>query len=102
MDDEIDDMNRDVQGASWSRVMQQHPLVSGQALNAIIIIAKPGTGSRPRDEYCRGCDLLDSVARMCGISFLSLRRIDLGPLGWRIGRRIRIRILTFGHDATTL
>jgi phosphate transport system protein len=36
MDDEIDDMNRDVQ-AELVEVMQQHPLVSGQALNAIII-----------------------------------------------------------------
>ncbi len=36
MDDEIDDMNRDVQ-AELVEVMQQHPVVSGQALNAIII-----------------------------------------------------------------
>jgi phosphate transport system protein len=36
MDDEIDDMNRDVQ-AELVEVMQQHPSVSGQALNAIII-----------------------------------------------------------------
>jgi phosphate transport system protein len=36
MDDEIDEMNRDVQ-AELMEVMQQHPLVSGQALNAIII-----------------------------------------------------------------
>jgi phosphate transport system protein len=36
MDDEIDDMNRDVQ-AELMEVMQQHPVVSGQALNAIII-----------------------------------------------------------------
>jgi phosphate transport system protein len=36
MDDEIDDMNRDVQ-AELIEVMQQHPMVSGQALNAIII-----------------------------------------------------------------
>ena len=36
MDDEIDDMNRDVQ-AELVEVMQQHPMVSGQALNAIII-----------------------------------------------------------------
>jgi len=36
MDDEIDDMNRDVQ-AELVEVMQQHPTVSGQALNAIII-----------------------------------------------------------------
>ena len=36
MDDEIDDMNRAVQ-AELVEVMQQHPLVSTQALNAIII-----------------------------------------------------------------
>src|SRR6266852_6303082 len=36
MDDEIDDMNRDVQ-AELVEGMQQHPVVSGQALNAIII-----------------------------------------------------------------
>lgn len=36
MDDEIDDMNRDVQ-AELVEVMQQHPVVSGQALNAIIV-----------------------------------------------------------------
>lgn len=36
MDDEIDDMNRDVQN-ELMEVMQQHPVVSGQALNAIII-----------------------------------------------------------------
>jgi phosphate transport system protein len=36
MDDEIDDMNRDVQ-TELIEVMQQHPVVSGQALNAIII-----------------------------------------------------------------
>jgi phosphate transport system protein len=36
MDDEIDEMNRDVQ-AELVEVMQQHPVVSGQALNAIII-----------------------------------------------------------------
>ncbi|HTD96380.1 MAG TPA: phosphate signaling complex protein PhoU [Edaphobacter sp.] len=36
MDDEIDDMNRDVQ-SELVEVMQQHPVVSGQALNAIII-----------------------------------------------------------------
>ena len=36
MDDEIDDMNRDVQN-ELIEVMQQHPVVSGQALNAIII-----------------------------------------------------------------
>jgi phosphate transport system protein len=36
MDDEIDDMNRDVQ-LELMEVMQQHPVVSGQALNAIII-----------------------------------------------------------------
>jgi phosphate transport system protein len=36
MDDEIDDMNRDVQ-AELVEVMQQHPMVSGQALNAILI-----------------------------------------------------------------
>jgi phosphate transport system protein len=36
MDDEIDDMNRDVQ-AELLEVMQQHPVVSGQALNAILI-----------------------------------------------------------------
>ena len=36
MDDEIDDMNRDVQ-AELLEVMQQHPVASGQALNAIII-----------------------------------------------------------------
>ena len=36
MDDEIDDMNRDVQ-SELIDVMQQHPIVSSQALNAIII-----------------------------------------------------------------
>jgi phosphate transport system protein len=36
MDDEIDDMNRDVQN-ELMEVMQQHPVVSGQALNAILI-----------------------------------------------------------------
>jgi len=36
MDDEIDDMNRDVQ-TELMEVMQQHPVVSGQALNAILI-----------------------------------------------------------------
>ncbi|HEY6376648.1 MAG TPA: phosphate signaling complex protein PhoU [Edaphobacter sp.] len=36
MDDEIDDMNREVQ-AELVDVMQQHPAVSSQALNAIII-----------------------------------------------------------------
>jgi phosphate transport system protein len=36
MDDEIDDMNRLVQ-AELIEVMQQHPVVSGQALNAIIV-----------------------------------------------------------------
>jgi phosphate transport system protein len=36
MDDEIDDMNRLVQ-AELVEVMQQHPVVSGQALNAIIV-----------------------------------------------------------------
>ena len=36
MDDEIDDMNRDVQ-SELVDVMQQHPTVSSQALNAIII-----------------------------------------------------------------
>jgi len=36
MDDEIDDMNRDVQN-ELMEVMQQHPIVSGQALNAILI-----------------------------------------------------------------
>jgi phosphate transport system protein len=36
MDDEIDDMNRDVQ-SELMEVMQQHPVVSGQALNAILI-----------------------------------------------------------------
>src|ERR1700759_1141672 len=36
MDDEMDVMNRDVQ-AELVEVMQQHPVVSGQALNAIII-----------------------------------------------------------------
>jgi phosphate transport system protein len=36
MDDEIDDMNRDVQ-AELVEVMQQHPVVSGHALNAILI-----------------------------------------------------------------
>jgi phosphate transport system protein len=36
MDDEIDDMNRDVQ-TELIEVMQQHPAVSGQALNAIIV-----------------------------------------------------------------
>jgi phosphate transport system protein len=36
MDDEIDDMNRDVQ-TELIEVMQQHPVVSGQALNAIIV-----------------------------------------------------------------
>jgi len=36
MDDEIDDMNRDVQ-TELMDVMQQHPVVSGQALNAILI-----------------------------------------------------------------
>src|SRR6201985_2988362 len=36
MDNEIDDINRDVQ-AELVEVMQQHPVVSGQALNAIII-----------------------------------------------------------------
>ena len=36
MDDEIDDMNRDVQ-AELIEVMQQHPVVSSQALNAILI-----------------------------------------------------------------
>ena len=36
MDDEIDDMNRDVQ-TELMEVMQQHPEVSSQALNAIIV-----------------------------------------------------------------
>ena len=36
MDDEIDDMNRDVQ-SELIDVMQQHPIVSSQALNAIIV-----------------------------------------------------------------
>ena len=36
LDDEIDDMNRDVQ-TELVDVMRQHPTVSGQALNAIII-----------------------------------------------------------------
>jgi phosphate transport system protein len=36
MDDEIDDMNRDVQ-AELIEVMQQHPVASSQALNAIIV-----------------------------------------------------------------
>jgi phosphate transport system protein len=36
MDDEIDDMNRDVQN-ELMEVMRQHPVVSGQALNAILI-----------------------------------------------------------------
>jgi phosphate transport system protein len=36
MDDEVDDMNRHVQ-SDLIEVMQQHPVVSGQALNAIII-----------------------------------------------------------------
>ncbi|HEY0263488.1 MAG TPA: phosphate signaling complex protein PhoU [Granulicella sp.] len=36
MDDEVDDMNRDVQ-RELVEVMQQHPVVSQQALNAIII-----------------------------------------------------------------
>ncbi len=36
MDSEIDDMNRLVQ-ADLVEVMQQHPVVSGQALNAIIV-----------------------------------------------------------------
>ena len=36
MDDEVDDMNRSVQ-AELVEVMQQHPVVSSQALNAIII-----------------------------------------------------------------
>jgi len=36
MDDEIDDMNRLVQ-TELVEVMQQHPTVSGQALNAIIV-----------------------------------------------------------------
>ena len=36
MDDEIDDMNRAVQ-AELIEVMQQHPMVSTQALNAIIV-----------------------------------------------------------------
>ena len=36
MDDEIDDMNRAVQ-AELIEVMQQHPMVSAQALNAIIV-----------------------------------------------------------------
>lgn len=36
MDDEVDDMNRSVQ-AELMEVMQQHPVVSSQALNAIIV-----------------------------------------------------------------
>lgn len=36
MDDEVDDMNRAVQ-ADLVEVMQQHPVVSSQALNAIIV-----------------------------------------------------------------
>ena len=36
MDDEVDDMNRSVQQELMA-VMQQHPVVSGQALSAIII-----------------------------------------------------------------
>ena len=36
MDDEIDEMNRSVQ-AELIEVMQQHPMVSSQALNAIIV-----------------------------------------------------------------
>ncbi len=36
MDDEVDDMNRSVQ-AELVEVMQQHPVVSSQALNAIIV-----------------------------------------------------------------
>lgn len=36
MDDEIDDMNRDVQ-AEMIQLMQQQPEISGQALNAIIV-----------------------------------------------------------------
>ena len=36
MDDEVDDMNRSVQ-QELVEVMRQHPMVSGQALNAIIV-----------------------------------------------------------------
>ena len=36
MDDEVDDMNRSVQ-SELVEVMQQHPVVSTQALNAIIV-----------------------------------------------------------------
>ena len=66
MDDEIDEMNRAVQ-AELIEVMQQHPLVAEQSLNAIIISRNPRTRRRPtrrispKTSSSSGC-----AARMCG------------------------------------